>query len=386
MIRVIRRIVYAFMPFFRKNNQSHDDLQEFLCTQFQIPGTRNYDTHPSLRKLETYPKFQTDFVDYKAQLEEDFKGNLAYTSYKFGDGDYYFLRGLSVGSAAPGKRALSRKLTEQEMLPFLQGASLCDKYFCEIYPENRQNFKEIIGDKSVVIPAEFNYGLIANKWIFNQFGSSIGIIGAGEKIELIELLMKNEHYQEYLGLEKFTDYISVPQKFACDNLEFLENSLNNQLSESSAKLFLFGIGHVKSGMAHRLTRMKSAIYIDVGSGIDAIAGIIDAKRPYFGGWVNHQIRGSFDYSRLDLLQLEESKEILDETRHLIATQLQVAMINKMLPKGFKFESLETVKRQIQIEQSKQLAKLPVNKRRKVFLELIINTLDLGRQRGQEKGH
>jgi len=82
--------------------------------------------------------------------------------------------------------------------------------------------------------------------------------------------------------------------------------------------------------------------------------------------------------------LEESKEILDETRHLIATQLQVAMINKMLPKGFKFESLETVKRQI--EQSKQLAKLPVNKRRKVFLELIINTLDLGRQRGQEKGH
>jgi FAD synthase len=48
--------------------------------------------------------------------------------------------------------------------------------------------------------------------------------------------------------------------------------------------------------------------------------------------------------------LEESKEILDEARHLIATQLQVAMINKMLPKGFKFESLETVKRQI--EQSK----------------------------------
>ena len=44
------------------------------------------------------------------------------------------------------------------------------------------------------------------------------------------------------------------------------------------------------------------------------------------------------------------------------------MINKMLPKGFKFESLETVKRQI--EQSKQQAKLPVNKRRKVFQKLI----------------
>ena len=55
---------------------------------------------------------------------------------------------------------------------------------------------------------------------------------------------------------------------------------------------------------------------------------------------------------------------LDETRHLIATQLQVAMINKLLPKGFKFESFDTVKRQI--DQAKQMAKLPLNKRRKVF--------------------
>ena len=38
---------------------------------------------------------------------------------------------------------------------------------------------------------------------------------------------------------------------------------------------------------------------------------------------------------------------MDERRHLMATQLQVAMINKMLPKGFKFEALETVKRQIE---------------------------------------
>ncbi len=46
---------------------------------------------------------------------------------------------------------------------------------------------------------------------------------------------------------------------------------------------------------------------------------------------------------------------------MIATQLQVAMINKMLPKGFKFESYDTIKRQT--DQSKQL-KVPINKRRK----------------------
>lgn len=51
------------------------------------------------------------------------------------------------------------------------------------------------------------------------------------------------------------------------------------------------------------------------------------------------------------------------TRHLIATQLQVAVINKMLPKGFKFELLETVKRQN--EQSKQQVKQPLPKRRRI---------------------
>ncbi len=38
------------------------------------------------------------------------------------------------------------------------------------------------------------------------------------------------------------------------------------------------------------------------------------------------------------------------------------MINKMLPKGFKFESYETVKRQV--ESARQAAKMPPAKRRK----------------------
>ena len=73
------------------------------------------------------------------------------------------------------------------------------------------------------------------------------------------------------------------------------------------------------------------------------------------------------------IQIEEVKDVLDESRHLIATQLQVAMINKMLPKGFKFESFETVKRQQ--DQAKQLTKLPVNKRRKVTTYSLISFID-----------
>lgn len=315
ILRKIKILIIGFLHSLlnsKQPRQHHQTLQQTLCAEFQILGTKNFDTHPSLRKMESYPKFQSELADYQNELVKDFKSNSSYTSYKFGDGDYYFLKGIGIGSAAPGKRAVSRKLSKEELKPFQVGATLCDKYFCEIYPENREKFSEIMGKEKKFIPAEFNYGLIANRWIFEQFGGSIGIIGASEKIELIRELLTDSIYQEYLGMEKFTDYISIPQKFACDDLQQLEKSLESQLYNSTAKIFIFGIGHVKSGIAHKLTKIKSAIYLDVGSGVDAIAGVIDAKRPYFGDWVNHRIPRSFDYTKLDLLQLEESKlRILD---------------------------------------------------------------------------
>lgn len=66
-------------------------------------------------------------------------------------------------------------------------------------------------------------------------------------------------------------------------------------------------------------------------------------------------------------ELKQNDIAQDQTnaRHLIATQLQVAIINKMLPKGFKFEAYETVKRQA--DQAKAAPKVPVNKRRRTAI-------------------
>ena len=64
---------------------------------------------------------------------------------------------------------------------------------------------------------------------------------------------------------------------------------------------MVGIGHLKSGVLGELKKYKEAIYIDVGSGIDALAGIIDTERPYFGDWTNFQLE-DFDYSRMDYLR------------------------------------------------------------------------------------
>ena len=277
---------------------------------YHIDDTKNLDSNPCFNYNETYPKFQEDLDKFKSHLKELVDDKKSKTFYKFGDGDYFFLRGESIGSAAPGKRALSVSYDDINHQEFVDGVKLNDYYTCEIYPENRQMFREVIPNQEINYPAEYGYGLVANKWFFKEFKGRIGLIGASEKLYLIEELMKHDEYKEYLGLDNFNDYIHYPQKFACDDIDRVEEFVGNQLKESNSDIFLLGIGHSKSAMLHRFKKYTNAIFMDVGAGIDNIAGCINIRRPYAGNWTNYRIKG-YDYSNIDYLRYSgEGKEII----------------------------------------------------------------------------
>ena len=272
---------------------------------YKIEGSINNDTDPCFHDMNTYPLFQEKMEEFKKLLIELVDNNESKTFYKYGDGDYFFLTKQSVGSAAPGKRALSKGYSNINHEQFVEGAQLCDYYTCEIYPTNKDRFEQVI-DRKIDFPAEYGYGLVANKWLFKQFSGKIGLIGADTKINIIENLMEAEQYQEYLGLEKFEDYVRLPQQFACDDLDATERMVGEQLEKSSSKIFLMGMGHVKSGLIHRLKKYTDAVFLDVGSSIDAIAGIIDVNRPFFGDWTNYQINEPPLYEGVDFLQYDSS--------------------------------------------------------------------------------
>ncbi len=272
---------------------------------YKIEGSINNDTDPCFHDMNTYPLFQEKMEEFKKLLIELVDNNKSKTFYKYGDGDYFFLTKQSVGSAAPGKRALSKGYSNINHEQFVEGAQLCDYYTCEIYPTNKDRFEQVI-DRKIDFPAEYGYGLVANKWLFKQFSGKIGLIGADTKINIIENLMEAEQYQEYLGLEKFEDYVRLPQQFACDDIDATEKMVGEQLQKSSSKIFLMGMGHVKSGLIHRLKKYTDAVFLDVGSSIDAIAGIIDVNRPFFGDWTNYQINEPPLYEGVDFLQYDSS--------------------------------------------------------------------------------
>jgi len=278
---------------------------------YKIEGTLNLDQHQCYNDPNTFPEFQKGleiFKDHMMHLvfeNEDMRGR---TFYKFGDGDYYFLTKQSVGSATPGQRALSVPYNKINHNEFVKGVLLNDFYTCEIYPENISRFNEVI-KKDISYPAEYSYGLVANKWFLKKFSGNIGLIGASEKIYLIEELMKYDEYKEYLGLDSFNDYIHFPQKYACDDIESVEKFVGEQLKNSSSKIFLLGIGHSKSALLYRFKKYIDAVFMDVGAGIDMIAGCINIKRPFAGDWTNYRIE-EYDYSKIDYLRYSgEGKHI-----------------------------------------------------------------------------
>lgn len=280
---------------------------------YKIKGSVNLDRHPCFDDPKTYPRFQEELEEFKNLLVQLVENNESKTFYKFGDGDFYFLTKQSVGSATPGRRALRKNYNQIDHEAFTEGVMHCDYYTCEIYPNNRNHFRAVIPETEIDYPAEYGYGLVANKWIFETFAGKIGLIGADTKMNIIQNLMEAPQYQEYLGLEKFEDYISLPQKFACDDLNGTEKMVGEQLSKSTSKIFLMGMGHVKSGLIHRLKKYTDAVFLDVGSSIDAIAGVVDVERPYVGDWTNYQIDEEELYEGVDFLQYKsEGKHVLLE--------------------------------------------------------------------------
>ena len=281
-----------------------------MLNKYEINNTINLDQHGCYKKDTTFPEFQDKLVEFKNLIKKLVSKGENKTFYKFGDGDYYFLKKMPVGSAAPGRRAISVSYNNLKThSQFVQGVGLNDYQMVEIYPENIYKFKEIYPFLDNFFPAEYVYGLVSNKWLLKTFKGHIGLIGAKEKINLIETLMTHQSYQEYLGIDKFNDYLHIPQQFACDNIDEVEKSISQQLLSSSqdTKIFLVGIGHVKSALLHRLKKYKNAIFLDVGSGIDALAGVIDYERPYMGAWINYKLK-NFDYGTIDLLQYKSTPE------------------------------------------------------------------------------
>jgi hypothetical protein len=165
-------------------------------------------------------------------------------------------------------------------------------------------YKTLFPDRPIDFPMDIIYGLFANRWLLKTFKNRIALIGGCEKMKIIKKLMEYSEYRNYIENDYFVDYIEVPERFSCDNTDEIINGVGEKIKNSGADIFLFGIGISKLAISWQFKNYKDAIFIDIGCGMSALAGMCGIDRPYFGSWKNFRL-SNFNYCSADPMDFNE---------------------------------------------------------------------------------
>lgn len=167
------------------------------------------------------------------------------------------------------------------------------------------------------INAEAVYSLVSNRLIFKMFPKGeILLVGQQEKINAIKLLLMHKKYRDYLGIEEFSGFVGVAKIGAADYEDQILRDIKTAVELNSPKVILFGIGSAKLYIMPRIKFFSNAVVIDVGAGIDALAGVISQDRPYFADWINFK-SNNIDYASMDIMDLKNPERVSGKYKRVL---------------------------------------------------------------------
>ena len=271
---------------------------------YEIKGTKHLDPSKTYISDDLYPDFQEKLAEFKSLLLKSAVSEFKVSSFRLGDGDYFFYKKIPTGVAKPGNYGYKNKKFLKNNEKFVKDIKKFNIFQSLINGEHPKRFFDFF-EREMDYPVEFTYGLVANKWLIQIPNIKIGLIGASSKIKLIQELIQYKEYQEYLGVEKFEHYIPVPQNFLVDKAEKTLKKIIKEVDKNgkNVNMYIYGLGYGKSYIVPKLMeKYKNLTFIDAGVSIDALAGVVNIERPYFGLWKNFQIKNKPKlYKEVDFL-------------------------------------------------------------------------------------
>lgn len=278
--------------------------------EFQVDGAETYNRR-DLVVMKRKPSLARTMSSYLEMLEQLIRSAVeaqsGYSVLRCNDGEAYFLRGEFHGNIL--RRHLTQSENSVDLALWRRHLHHHDLPTYHLDPDLRGLWKPILGDSydRPFFPLHAVYALVATRRIFQIVpGARIGLIGPEKKLRLVAALLEREEYRDYLGLAGFHSYVSVPETGASNRPERLAEDLRQRIEREPCDLFLYGMGIAKIVVVSQLRESTSATYVDIGCGLDALAGIVPLDREYFGGWQNYRLAGS-DLDGMDLLTPKRSE-------------------------------------------------------------------------------
>ena len=197
----------------------------------------NYDD--AYLNKDLYPNFQEKLLEFKKLVSSNYTNSLGKTYFKFGDGDYYFLKKKSFGSARPGRRAIKKPYYLIPHGKFRKGAFKNDYYLNRIETPHQDMFFEVF-NTTMDFPSEFVYGLTEiNRDLIkkSKFISNPGCYPTSILIPLIPLLKYNIVNAGHVIIDSKSGMSGAGKKSVEDNLKLQLNNNFYSYSVTSHKHF-----------------------------------------------------------------------------------------------------------------------------------------------------
>ncbi len=284
----------------------------WVLPKYRVKGCRSYfyrdlidfkNSFALNKPLQVYYDELLNIV--KDKIERDEK----YSVIRLDDGEAYFLRKELHGNIL--RRHLTEKKYEIKTKEWVNAYQKNDLQAYNINRELRKLWYPIIGKEALkdYFPLHAVYCLVATRDIFKIAKEKrIGLIGSEKKVKIIKELMRNDEYKNYLGINSFSEYIGIPEKGAANSPDLLYNNIKSQINGES-DIYLVGMGIVKLKILSELRDDTNSIIIDIGAGMDALAGIVPKDSRMFGGWTNYRMK-DYNYMGIDRLSSKKTKHLL----------------------------------------------------------------------------
>lgn len=289
--------------------------KEWVWPRYRLPGLRNIATRDNLEQKYFFDNFNLnlsyELLKFTIDIFDRISKEKVFSLIRLGDGEMHFLNNNINGNLI--KRHGVENILNDKILKSYQQDALNNDFV--LHYKNSKSFKKLTPKNIQLNLLKKNdydnyviYQLISNKLLLCILKKyKVGLIGASEKLNLIKELLKYPEYRENLFIDNIFEYIELPQIGAGKNFNNTYDIIKNQF-QGNAEIYLVGMGISKLHVLSQFKKEFNKSVIDIGIGLDALAGVVPYSRPYFANWVNYRIK-EFDYSTIDVASDPKSQNL-----------------------------------------------------------------------------